>query len=243
MTLSAVILATILLGFAPPLLWLWFWLKESTHSEPKSEIALVFSFGMAVVLFAFIVESIFSKFNTSFQNIFIYSQKSFYLFNVIGFAFIEEVAKTSAAYFTALRSKYFNEPVDAMIYVIAASLGFAALENALFISQSAAVTLTQTLVVSSFRFANAVLIHSSTGAIIGAAFAFSFCNRNRRAIELGIALFAATILHGTYNYYIIGSNANPNTQNQLIATAIVGTASIIALILFERARKLRIQCV
>src|SRR3989344_9010799 len=103
MTLSAVILATILLGFVPPLLWLWFWLKEGAHKEPKSEIALVFSFGMAVVLFAFIVESLFSNFNMSMQGVFLYSRKTLYLFNVFGFALIEEIAKTSAAYFTALR--------------------------------------------------------------------------------------------------------------------------------------------
>ncbi|MEK9175801.1 MAG: hypothetical protein AAB795_04440, partial [Patescibacteria group bacterium] len=85
MTLSTVILATILLGFMPPLLWLWFWLKEATHPEPKKEIAIVFSFGMAVVLFAFIIESLFSNFNTSMRGVFLYSQKAFYLFNVFGF--------------------------------------------------------------------------------------------------------------------------------------------------------------
>ncbi|MEK9175248.1 MAG: PrsW family glutamic-type intramembrane protease, partial [Patescibacteria group bacterium] len=145
-------------------------------------------------------------------------------------------------YFTVLRTKYFNEPIDAMIYVIAASLGFAALENALFISQSTTVTLTQTMTISSFRFANAILIHASTGAIIGAAFAFSFCNRARRAVELMIALIGATILHAAYNYFILGSGDAANATNQFIATIIVVIGAIFALILFERARRLRIKC-
>lgn len=239
MSLSAVILATILLGFAPPILWLWFWLKEDVHPEPKSEIILVFSFGMAAVLAAFLAEWLFMRGNVGLQQIVGFSGATFQIGSIIGFAFIEEIAKVGVAFFTALRTRYFDEPIDAMIYVITASLGFAALENALFISQIVGDP-TQVFVVGAFRFANAVLIHASTGAIIGAAFAFSFCNHARRIFELVLALFFATGLHALYNFFILQHNAIPGEQ--VNATIVVASGALIALVLFERAKRLRAEC-
>jgi len=227
MTFSTGILLTLLLGFAPPLLWLWFWLREDVHPEPKSEIALVFSMGMAVVLMALIAEKLFANLNISQQSIYGYSGNILVIINIIAFAFFEEIAKTIASFFTAIRSRYFDEPIDAMIYAITASLGFAALENAFFISKHA--------------FIGAILIHASTGAIIGASFAFSFCKRSRRAVEFAIALVAATALHAIYNYYVMGG-ANNGKEDQIAGVIIAGIGAVFALILFERAKRLRALC-
>ena len=49
-------------------------------------------------------------------------------------ALVEEVVKFMAIRFMILNDPEFDEPVDAMIYMITASLGFAAIENILFIS-------------------------------------------------------------------------------------------------------------
>src|SRR3989344_2611068 len=110
------IFVTMFLAFLPPILWLWFWLREDAHPEPRREI-------LAVVL-----ESNFFAANRFLRGVFGYGPFYLQLFNIVGFAFLEEIVKTSAAFFTALRSKYFDEPVDAMIYLITAALGFAALE-------------------------------------------------------------------------------------------------------------------
>ena len=241
MTFSTGILLTLLLGFAPPLLWLWFWLREDVHPEPKSEIALVFSMGMAVVLMALIAEKLFANLNISQQSIYGYSGNILVIINIIAFAFFEEIAKTIASFFTAIRSRYFDEPIDAMIYAITASLGFAALENAFCISKHAFITADQAIAVSSVRFIGAILIHASTGAIIGASFAFSFCKRSRRAVEFAIALVAATALHAIYNYYVMGG-ANNGKEDQIAGVIIAGIGAVFALILFERAKRLRALC-
>ena len=44
-------------------------------------------------------------------------------------AYIEEAVKYLAAKTSALRSKAFDEPVDAMVYLVVAALGFAAPQN------------------------------------------------------------------------------------------------------------------
>ena len=58
MSLSLSITLVITLGFAPPLLWLWFWLKEDKRPEPRKEIMIVFLAGMAMVLVAYIAQAL-----------------------------------------------------------------------------------------------------------------------------------------------------------------------------------------
>lgn len=226
------------IGFLPPLLWLWFWLGEDVHPEPLREVALVFLIGMVAVFVSFMGERAFFHISSIIgKMIFELSDRLILMINIIAFASIEEVAKTGAAVISGLRSRYYDEPVDAMIYLIAASLGFAALENMFFIIDTLGQGIHESLSVAVFRFANAVLIHASTGAIIGSAFAFSFCDYTKRMRELGVALVAAISLHTLYNFFITQSLGDPFSQ--IKATLVVVLGALISLFLFERAKKLR----
>lgn len=224
-----------LLGFLPPIIWLFFWNREDDHPEPKKEILIVFLAGMASVIFAVFLEKNIFSLNSFLRRAFEYGMPSFQLINIVGFALIEEIAKTAAAYATALRSKFFDEPVDAMVYMITAALGFAALENVFFIADSLKAGVDQSIIVSAFRFINASLLHVSTSAIVGAGLAFSFFHRERRHRELAFGIFAATLLHIAYNFFIINSTWSANTQAGITLIVILG--SVASLILFERARR------
>ncbi len=241
MAFSNYLLLTLVLGFVPPLFWLWFWLKEDTHPEPKKEIVLVFLGGMGAVIAALILESNFLGLNEFVRRTIGYSEAVFTAITVIGFAFIEEISKTGAALFTVLKTEYFDEPEDGIIYMITAALGFAALENALFISGSLKASFEQSLVVSAFRFINAVLLHISSAAIIGAGFAFSFFHRERRRRELVGAILIATVLHALYNFFILYNEES--AISQLGATLLVVVGAITALILFEQAKKMAVRTV
>ena len=48
-------------GILPALIWLWFWLKEDLHPEPKKAISLTFFFGMLMVPAAFVLEKALMK--------------------------------------------------------------------------------------------------------------------------------------------------------------------------------------
>lgn len=256
MPISTSILLTVTLGFAPPIFWLWFWLKEGAHPEPRKEIMLVFLIGMAAVLLAFVLQTLaaWRLFMIEFgpiplwdfqerlsSNTLPLAQGSYFIISIVLFAFFEEISKWLAAFISGLRSRYFTTPIDAMIYVLTAALGFAAFENALFVSNSLAnASLQETLMVSAFRFANAVLIHGATGAVIGASFAFSFCHHRRRIFEFLVALTAATGLHALYNYFILA--AASDHIYQLYAIIVVGVTAFTSLILFERAKRLKAVC-
>ena len=113
------ILYALLGGFIPTLLWLWFWRKEDIHPEPRRLILLAFVMGMLTIPFVIPIQ----KYTAT-----IFSGGLL----VLIWAAIEEILKFSFAYFSVLRHKEMNEPIDEVIYMITIALGFAALENALF---------------------------------------------------------------------------------------------------------------
>lgn len=233
---SALVIA---LGILPPILWLLFWLREDHHPEPKREIVFVFFAGMISVATALLLENMFLGANSIFKKTFMYGPVIFQMLNLLGFALIEELSKTGAAFFTAIKSKYFDEPEDGIIYLVTAALGFAAMENVLFIAGSLKVGIGQSLVVSAFRFINAVLLHVSSAAIIGAGFAFSFYHKTHRNKDVVFAITLATLLHALYNYLIIKNIES--VVGQFSATLLVVMGAIIALLLFEKARRLHKQ--
>ncbi len=239
MDLNIYIVLTFALGFLPPFLWLWFWVRGDAHPEPKKELVLVFLAGMVGVILAVILNKGFFNISLNLQYFFGYDSVTFQIVNVFCFAFVEEIAKLAAAFFMALKSKYFDEPVDAIIYMVTAALGFAALENTFFIADSLKAGIDQSIIVSSFRFANAVLLHVAASGIIGAGFAFSFFHKERRIKELIFAIIVATLLHSLYNLFIMkGGQPIQNIPSQFLATILVLIGATVSLLLFERAKEL-----
>lgn len=197
-------LGYIALTFFPPLLWLFFYLREDAHAEPKLLLLLTFFGGMASVLFAIVAECAFVEVftNASCQEGFGYSGNNMIVL-FLGIAFIEEYVKYLAVKFLVLRRADFDEPVDAMIYLMTAALGFAAVENALFIlpllwHDQALMGLE----VITNRFVGANLLHALTSGIVGFFLARAWFSKLRHHY-LAIGLILATILHAIFNYLVL----------------------------------------
>jgi len=210
-------------GFLPSLIWLWFWLKEDIHPEPKSILILSFVGGMIAVIIALLFEYIFS--------LYYIGATAFLLW-----AFTEEILKYLAAWWFALRKKSFDEPVDALIYLITAALGFASFENIFFILNSL-ITADPFygFITGNMRFLGATLLHIATSGIVGVSIAYSFFHteHKRRNIMGGIML--ATILHFIFNYSIIN-----NEGVNILKIFLPLWLGIIALIfLFEKVKKIK----
>ncbi|MEK7181044.1 MAG: PrsW family glutamic-type intramembrane protease [Patescibacteria group bacterium] len=210
-------LLAIFLGLLPGFAWLLFYLREDLHPEPKRLIAFVFFGGALVTLLAFVFQC------TTFTGLFgfkdcsvdldtaIQSLKPFYgIILIIILALIEEVLKFGAAYTIAVRNANFDEPVDAMIYMVVAALGFATVEN-LAVSQkilspevisTGVATVYDAFRTISVRFIGATLLHTLASGIVGYYWARSIRNfESKRFLIWGLAL--ATILHAFFNYLII----------------------------------------
>jgi RsiW-degrading membrane proteinase PrsW (M82 family) len=184
-------------GILPAVFWLWFWVKEDKlHPEPRGLIILAFLAGMLATAAAYPIEKLIAT------NIDGTDATLLFLWAVT-----EEVLKFLAIYIVALRSKYFDEPIDAVLYLITIALGFAALENAMFlINPLGDGDALATILLGNFRFIGATLLHVAASGIVGVALALSFYSiKAKRQFIAFIGLLGAIALHTIFNFSIIVS--------------------------------------
>lgn len=220
------IVYTLLAGVLPALLWLWFWMREDTlHPEPKTLIGLSFVAGCISVLAAIVFEG-FAKEIITDQT-----------YRYVAWAAIEETVKFLAVAIVALRSRYLDEPIDAMIYCITVALGFAAIENTLFILKSFGVNgLVESILTGNFRFIGASLVHVVSSASIGFMIGLSFYRGPlAKAFAIIVGIILATALHTAFNLAII----NATVTSTLKVFGWVWCAVVILIILFEEVKGIK----
>lgn len=241
---TTTILFTLTGGILPALIWLSFWLKEdSVHPEPKRLIFLTFIYGALSVPFAFAIQLLVNKFlfvgvdvHAIFENTAYFSISGVLMLAV--WAFSEELVKYFAAYHGGLKKEDNDEAVDDMIYMISAALGFAAIENALFIFGPLLSGDTEiAIATSNLRFIGASLLHVSTASIIGAFRAFSHFKTNQIKNSYILSGFILAVgLHTAFNLFII-----KNAEGAFKAFSIVWIIIIIIILIFERVKKIYVE--
>jgi RsiW-degrading membrane proteinase PrsW (M82 family) len=195
----------IVFAVLPSFIWLNFYLRRDVKPEPKLMILKIFCYGMLATLPAIFFERAifgeFSKLNfsptfTTILNIF------------LGVALVEEFLKFLVVKEKVLQNPEFDEPIDAMIYMIISALGFAAGENILIFVPLHPLWGYPTLFseifgVSLLRFLGATFLHALASAIIGFFIGLSFFEEKRRGKLIFFGLTLAILLHGFYNFSIM----------------------------------------
>ena len=121
----------VLAAFAPGLFWLWFFLRKDAHGPaPRRLIAVTFALGCLAIIPAGLVEYVLlgESFLAEGAGL---GGVAVGMLLVVGP--IEELSKFAVVRLKAYRSLYFDEPMDGLVYAAAASLGFASLENVLYV--------------------------------------------------------------------------------------------------------------
>jgi protease PrsW len=198
----AVLLIAFLGGIVPAFIWLFFWLLEDRcQPEPKRYIFYTFVCAMIAVLVAYPLERGALHFVSG--NLFVF----------LTWATIEELLKFGAAYFAALRFAAYDEPLDAVIYMATAALGFAAMENALFLwAPIAEGDVLRAFVTENLRFMGSTLLHTLASVTIGLSLAFAFTRPpsvRKFAAVCGVIL--AICLHTLFNFFILQGGKSPAT--------------------------------
>ena len=226
----------LLLTFLPPVLWLLFYLREDKHPEPKLLLILTFMGGMASALLAILVEfAVLGKQGLLPGRINL-EENAFIFFLAIGL--IEEYLKYVPVKFLIIRRRDFDEPVDAMIYMMTAALGFAALENSLFAFPIFKENILAGLEVTANRFLGANLLHALSSGIVGFFLARAWFHPHRHHfIALGIIL--ATLLHAIFNYFILIREALP--QGTFYIILLLSLMAVMVFIEFERLKRSRAE--
>ena len=186
--------STIALGFAPGLFWLWYFRrKDDFEPEPPRLVVAAFLLGC---LTPFAVLALRPDFEDLLPKEIGRHRDLIDAFLVT--ALLEESIKLLAFVLVAvLLHDELDEPLDGIIYGIAVALGFASVENVLYLQRHPEATLVL------YRAFTATLCHVACSGCLCFLFVLSrFVRwRGRSLLALG-GLVLAVGVHGTYDYFL-----------------------------------------
>ena len=211
---------TLLITIFPSLALVFYFIKSDKFKEPNRIIIITFLFGVLISLPAgYINDFIFKRFATGDEI------NEALLSGFFAGGPVEETLKFLVLYFYILREKAFNEPMDAIVYGVLISLGFATLENFNYVyySNIEGVTSQDIAWVRSY---SAIPMHGLCGVIMGFYFGQYTFSADKK--YLGLAIIVPIIFHGSYNFLV--------SFNFLYALLIIIIGFIFALILHRNLK-------
>ena len=110
-------------------------------------------------------------------------------------ALIEEFSKFFFVRFILFYNKNFNEPFDGIVYAIMVSMGFATLENVVYVYQYGMAT-------GVMRMFTAVPAHATFAILMGFFLGKAKFTHRKVFVFSFLALLAAAVFHGSYDYFL-----------------------------------------
>ncbi|MES2314918.1 MAG: PrsW family glutamic-type intramembrane protease [Patescibacteria group bacterium] len=210
-------------GILPSLLWLFFFTREdASHKRPRGIIFGCFLGGAIAVIIAIFAEKVIADIVPD-------PTMRYTLW-----AAFEETVKFMVAGMIIFSSRATEDPVDTMVYCASVALGFAAIENTLFIlGPLSHGSLVQAIITTNMRFIGATLVHVVSSALVG--FMIGYVFYHGRLVKIAAALVGlagAIALHATFNLSII----NASSLDTLKAFGWIWGAVVILIILFEEVK-------
>ena len=236
------IIIYIIFGMLPSLTWLFYYLRKDVHPEPKKMIIKIFLWGAFITLPVFFIQ-IGLKCLLDKMAVDYLTYNLIYWFLII--AFSEEFFKYLVIRVKVIYSPYLDEPLDIMLYMVIAALGFSALENILYLfapaeQMSLNQIISRTLAIDFIRFIGATFLHTLCSAVIGYFLALSICEKRvRSSVYIAVGILMATILHGLYNFSIMTLEGY---MRFAIPVIIILTLAFLVFAGFERLKKMKGIC-
>lgn len=192
----------LLLAALPVVVILLFIYLKDKNKEPLSLLIKLFLSGFVSCVLVLLLSDIFdflpfmrgSVGNKSFLNTLLYA--------FIGVALIEEVSKWLMTYISGYHSKEFDEIYDGIVYCIFVALGFAFIENILYVIQTSSFN------TALLRAVTAVPSHAFDaifmGSYLGKAKQAQIRKiKNKEKKYLILSVIVPTILHGIYDFCLM----------------------------------------
>mgnify|MGYP001560792217 CR=1 FL=1 len=237
----------IIFGLLPSLVWLFYYLKKDLHPESKLMIVKVFFYGIIVTVPVFFIQIWLSQLLTQVQSLEFFVDYPVVV-DILKWFFVialtEEALKYMVLKFAVLKNGELDEPLDIMLYMVIIALGFAGLENILYLlspvnNLSFDTILKTTIIISFVRFIGATFLHTLCSALLGYFLALSFL-KNKQRIPLTIfGITLATLLHGLYNFSIITLE---KPMNFIIPIIIITGLGMFIIYVFDEIKKLKSIC-
>lgn len=190
----------ILLSILPGLLIvLYIYWRDRHHSEPVLYLTLCFLFGMLSTYPAIKME----EFGMRDLGIHTHNADVFmtFTFTFLVVAFSEEFVKFTFLRYYIFPKKEFNEPMDGIVYSVMISMGFATLENILYIVVRAEST-EIAFHIGLIRMITAVPGHAIFAVLMGYFIGLAKHSETGANFYLVVGLVGAVCLHGFYDFLI-----------------------------------------
>ena len=183
----------ILAAIAPAFMVIFYiYLKDKYEKEPKRVMIYSFLLGAIVSVLITTILYVFFDYFLPLNNKFSLTQLFIKAFFVVGLS--EEFSKYVIVRYYSQPRRAFNEPFDGIVYAVMVSMGFAMVENLMYVFQGG-------LQVALIRAFTAVPAHATFGIIMGYFMGKAKFNGMRIADNL-IGLSLAVLLHGLYDFFL-----------------------------------------
>ncbi len=222
----------------PSLLLMWYFHRRDVFREPARDLWMVFGGGVLIVAPVLAVARPIDPWIDAISEPLVHGLVSAFAQAAIP----EEFFKFIVLWFAASRAA-FDEPMDGIVYGVAASLGFATFENVVYVANGGfAVALTRAL--------TAVPSHAFLGVIMGYCVGRAKFEPEARVRLLATGLLLPTFLHGLYDWPLLAAaklgSADPSSEP--LALALLSLAPILvvsewiaAIRLTRRQRRQQLQ--
>jgi RsiW-degrading membrane proteinase PrsW (M82 family) len=163
---------------------------DHDKKEPRKVLFKLFAAGVVMPLAALLLELILVPLSRMIPGGLAIPAEAF-----LGIALPEEGVKLIALFLIIRRRKDFDEVLDGAVYGIAVAMGFALLENILYVMGSGTP-----MVAALLRGITAIPLHAAAGGFMGLALAR---DRIDSKGSIGLALLVAVLIHGIYNLILL----------------------------------------
>ena len=189
---------SLLMAIAPSLLLVWYYYKQDMEKpEPKHLVVKIFFLGILFTVPAIVLEILFDEiFGFIMRGTLIYD----FIKAFVVAAFIEESIKLFVVNRFAYNHIHFDEVMDGIVYTIVASLGFACMENVIYVVEGG-------FTIALVRAITAVPMHAVASGLMGYYIGkakFSENDDDKKYLTFKGLLFAV-LIHGFYDFFLFAS--------------------------------------
>ncbi len=188
------LLLPILLALLPVILLIMFiQAKDKLHPEPAMQLVKAFFAGVLTLpislLFYYMLLGSYECAETVGGQI----MKAF-----VGAAIPEESAKLLVLWLVLRKNRFFDEHLDGIVYAVMVGLGFAAIENILYV-----LFKENWIAVGIVRSLLAVPAHYIFAVFMGYFYTKAYFARDKKWLNYALALFVPIVLHGVYDMLLL----------------------------------------
>ncbi|MDO4976409.1 MAG: PrsW family glutamic-type intramembrane protease [Eubacteriales bacterium] len=192
------------MALLPPIVLLvYVYKKDKVEKEPKRLVVKTFLLGIFSIIPTIIVEELLTKLLNPWTPQ--HSLIGLAIHTFIGIAIVEEFFKMMACKISVWKNKEFNYTFDGVVYAVAAALGFAALENLMYVFEFG---MGNAIARAFMSIPGHAIFGVFMGINLGLAKLYETNGQRGKARAFKVrALIIPTILHGLYDFMCSSGDA------------------------------------